>query len=107
AAAEAGAGYTGYVPLRLPHAVKDLFEDWLERNYPDRKEKVLNRIRAIRGGKLNAPNFHSRMSRQDIYTGQIAELLRLACKKAGFKDRSPQLSTSHFRRPREQLKLFA
>ena len=107
AAAEAGARYAGYVPLRLPHAVKELFEDWLERNYPDRKEKVLNRIRAIRGGNLNDPNFHSRMNGQGIYAEQMAELFRLACKKAGFKDRSPQLSTDHFRRPREQLKLFA
>jgi DNA repair photolyase len=106
AAAKAGARYAGYVPLRLPHAVKELFEDWLERNYPERKEKVLNRIRAIRGGGLNDPNFHSRMSGRGIYAEQMAELLRLACKKAGFAERSPELSTEHFRRPREQLKLF-
>jgi DNA repair photolyase len=107
AAAEAGASFAGYVALRLPYQVKSLFEEWLEQHFPDRKEKVLNRIRAIRGGNLNDPNFHSRMSGQGIYAEQMAELFRLACKKAGFKDRSPQLSTSHFRRPREQLKLFA
>ena len=106
AAAKAGARYAGYVPLRLPHAVKELFENWLERHYPERKEKVLNRIRAIRGGNLNDPNFHSRMSGQGIYAEQMAELFRIARKKAGIEERSPNLSTAHFRRPKEQLKLF-
>jgi DNA repair photolyase len=107
AAAEAGARYAGYVALRLPHAVKDLFENWLERNYPEKKNKVLNRIRAIRGGQLSDPKFHSRMRGEGIYAEQMAELFRLACKKAGFTERSPHLSTEHFRRPKEQLKLFA
>ena len=52
AAAEAGATFAAYVPVRLPGAVRPLFEDWLERHYPDRKDKVLGRIREIRGGKL-------------------------------------------------------
>jgi DNA repair photolyase len=106
AAAKAGARYAGYVPLRLPHAVKELFEEWLERNYPAKSQKVLNRIRAIRGGGLNDPNFHSRMSGQGIYAEQMAELFRIACKKAGLGERSANLSTEHFRRPKEQLKLF-
>jgi DNA repair photolyase len=107
AAAKAGARYAGYVALRLPHAVKDLFEDWLERNYPDKKNKVLNRIRAIRGGNLNDPQFNSRMRGEGIFAEQMAELFRLACKKAGIQGRLPELSTKHFRRPKEQLKLFA
>jgi DNA repair photolyase len=106
AAAEAGARYAGYVALRLPHAVKDLFENWLERNYPEKKNKVLNRIRAMRGGRLSDPKFHSRMRGEGIFAEQMAELFRLACKKAGFTERSPRLSTEHFRRPKEQLKLF-
>jgi len=107
AAAKAGARYAGYVALRLPHAVKDLFEEWLERNYPDKKNKVLNRIRAMRGGNLNDPQFNSRMRGEGIFAEQMAELFRLACKKAGIHERSPALSTEHFRRPKEQLKLFA
>jgi DNA repair photolyase len=107
AAAQAGARYAGYVALRLPHAVKDLFENWLERNYPGKKDKILNRIRAMRGGNLNDPRFHSRMRGEGIFAEQITELFRLACKKAGFSERSPRLSTEHFRRPKEQLKLFA
>ncbi|HEX9443262.1 MAG TPA: PA0069 family radical SAM protein [Candidatus Binatia bacterium] len=107
AAAGAGARYAGYVALRLPHAVKGLFEDWLERNYPDKKNKILNRIRAIRGGGLNDPQFTTRMRGEGIFAQQMAELFRLACKKAGIHERSPELSTGHFRRPKEQLKLFA
>ena len=53
AAADAGARFAGMVPLRLPHAVKDIFTAWLERNFPDRREKVLGQIRSLRGGKLN------------------------------------------------------
>jgi DNA repair photolyase len=107
AAAKAGALYAGYVALRLPHAVKDLFEEWLGSNYPDKKNKVLNRIRAIRGGNLNDPQFNSRMRGEGIFAEQMKELFRVACKKAGIHDRSPALSTEHFRRSKEQLKLFA
>jgi DNA repair photolyase len=107
AAARAGARYAGYVALRLPHAVKDLFENWLERNYPEKMNKVLNRIRAIRGGNLNDPQFHSRMRGRGIFAEQMNGLFRVACKKAGIHERSPELSTNHFRRPKEQLKLFA
>jgi DNA repair photolyase len=53
AAARAGARHAGYVVVRLPHGVGELFENWLGEHFPDRKKKVLNRIREIRGGKLN------------------------------------------------------
>jgi DNA repair photolyase len=59
AAVNAGARFAGYVALRLPFGVSGLFEDWLGRHFPDRKEKVLNRVRAIRDGRLNDPgDFH-------------------------------------------------
>jgi DNA repair photolyase len=108
AAAKAGATFAGYVALRLPFAVKSLFEQWLEQHYPDRKEKVLNRIRAIRGGKLNDPNFTSRMRGQGIYAAQMNELFQLAKRKAGITRRWPEFSTAHFRRPpaSPQLGLF-
>jgi DNA repair photolyase len=107
AAAKAGARFAGYVVLRLPFAVKSLFENWLEQHYPERKTKILNRIRAIRGGRLNDPSFHSRMKGEGIYAEQMAELFHLACKKAGIHERSPHLSADHFRRPSgPQLTLF-
>src|SRR5262249_34128839 len=92
AAAKAGADFAGYVALRLPFEVKALFEQWPEHHFPERKEKVLNRIRSIRGGKLNDPNFKSRMRGQGIYTEQMAELFQLAIKKAGINKRWPELT---------------
>ena len=107
AAAKAGAAFGGYVALRLPHVVKALFETWLEQHYPEKKQKILNRIRAIRGGKLNDPSFGSRMKGEGIFAEQMASLFHLACKKAGIQERRPYLSTEHFRRRSGfQLTLF-
>jgi len=98
-AVEAGAQYAGYVTLRLPYAVKDLFEEWITRHFPDRKEKVLNRIRAMRAGKLNDPNFGSRMRGEGIFADQIESLFSVASRKAGIADRHPELSAAAFRVP--------
>ncbi len=81
ASAEAGAQAAAYIPLRLPYVVKELFETWLETNFPERKEKVLHRIRKMRGGKLNDPNFGSRMRDEGEYANQLAVLFRAACRK--------------------------
>jgi len=107
AAAKAGATFSGYVALRLPFAVKSLFEDWLEQNYPEKKNKVLGRVREIRGGKLNDPNFTSRMRGEGIYAEQMAKLFQLARKKSGITERWPKLTIEHFQRPGiDQLRLF-
>ena len=106
AAAGAGARFAGYVALRLPHGVKEIFEAWLGQHYPGKKDKILNRLRAVRSGKLNDPRFHSRMKGEGIFAEQMAELFRVACKKAGIHERAPRLSTEQFRRPTEQLALF-
>jgi DNA repair photolyase len=107
AAARAGASFSGYVALRLPFAVKELFEQWLERHYPGKKNKILNRVREIRRGKLNDPNFKSRMRGDGIYADQMAELFHLARKKSGINARWPKLATEHFRVPaKDQLSLF-
>ncbi len=58
AAGEAGASFAGYEMLRLPHAVAPLFEDWLTRHFPEKKDKVLDRVRAIRGGKMSDSRFY-------------------------------------------------
>ncbi len=108
AAAKAGARFGGYTPLRLPYAVKSLFENWLQEHYPEKKEKILNRIRALRGGKLNDANFHSRMLGEGIFASQMADLFRLACKRAGIDESRPRLNTDGFRRRSvHQLDLFS
>jgi DNA repair photolyase len=107
AAAEAGAQFGGHTTLRLPFAVAPLFEDWLARHFPDRKEKVLNRIRSLRGGKLNDPRFGSRMSGEGLFAQQIEDLFNVAARKAGLTEHRLDLSIAAFRRPSgAQLTLF-
>src|SRR5881398_2095558 len=89
AAVKAGAQFAGYVVLRLPYAVAPLFEQWLARHFPDRKEKVLNRIRAIRGGQLNDSRFESRMTGEGIFAEQIEAMFKVACRKAGIEGTGP------------------
>ncbi|MFY9610514.1 MAG: PA0069 family radical SAM protein [Blastocatellia bacterium] len=107
AAAKAGARHAGYVVVRLPHGVAELFENWLEEHFPDRKKKVLNRIREIRGGKLNDPNFGSRMRGEGVFAEQINSMYKLACRKYGIEPGAAELSIAAFRRPAHpQLNLF-
>jgi len=99
AARRHGAGHASYVMLRLPHAVKDLFVDWLERHFPDRKEKVLSRIREIRDGKLNSTNFGERMKGDGVFADQVRALFATTCRKEGLKFGWPGTSTASFRVP--------
>ena len=99
AVAARGAIAASCVPIRLPFGVKDLFADWLGRHFPDRKEKVLNRIRAMRGGRLNDPRLVSRMRGQGPMAEQVIELFRVARRRVGLAGRPPALSTEAFRRP--------
>jgi DNA repair photolyase len=108
AAAEAGARYAGYQIVRLPGPVAGLLEDWLGRHYPDRKDKVVDRIRAMRGGRLNDVRFGVRMGGEGKMAELIARLFQTATRRAGL-NRSPwPVSPSAFRRPRQeqQLRLF-
>jgi len=107
AVAKAGAIAAGYVPLRLPYGVAPLFEEWLSLHRPLQKEKILNRIRDIRGGRLNDPNFLTRMQGSGAYAEHMAELFELSCRKAGLNSKRPSLSAKAFRRPGpSQLGLF-
>ncbi|MDQ3812727.1 MAG: PA0069 family radical SAM protein [Armatimonadota bacterium] len=107
AAVDAGARFAYYNLLRLPYAVKDIFEEWLTTHLPEKKEKVLHKIRACRGGQLTDSNFATRMTGQGIFAEQVAALFAIACKKAGISGQWPQLSTAAFRRPTPgQLELF-
>lgn len=106
-AARAGARFAGHVMLRLPRGVKELFARWLETHFPNKKEKVLNRIRAARGGNLNDPRFSSRMKGEGIFAEQIAAMFSLACRKAGIAGNGPELTTDNFINNRNrQLSLF-
>lgn len=107
AAVEAGARFAGHVTLRLPHAVAPLFEQWLENHFPEKKEKVLNRLRALRGGKLYDAQFGKRMRGEGIFAEQMDQMFDVACRKAGIADNEPELSTAAFRRSAaSQLSLF-
>jgi DNA repair photolyase len=105
--AKAGAIAASYVPLRLPYGVAPLFEEWLALRRPLQKEKILNRIRDIRGGRLNDPNFRTRMQGSGAYAEHIAELFELGCRRAGLNSKRPTLSAKAFRPPGPvQLGLF-
>jgi DNA repair photolyase len=109
AAAAAGAGHAGYVPVRLPHGVKELFETWLEQHVPARKEKVLGRIRQMRGGRLNDPRFGTRMRGEGPWAEQLRSMFRIARRKHGLDGERRPLSTAAFRRPDvdgRQMELF-
>ena len=108
AAADAGAKAAGYTAVRLPYGVAPLFEKWLETHFPERKEKILNRLRSLRGGKLNDSNWGTRMSGEGIFADQIGRMFDVARRKAGIQNDSRELSAAAFRRPLgAQLPLFS
>ena len=107
AAADAGAHSASPIVLRLPHGLAPLFEDWLERHYPERRQKVMNRVRAMRGGKDYDSAYHTRMRGTGLFAEQIQGLFELACRRSGLSSERLQLSTEHFRVPGDtQLSLL-
>jgi DNA repair photolyase len=106
ACAEAGAQFAGYTIVRLPWAVAPLFEHWLDEHFPGRKEKVLGRIRHLRGNdRLNNSQWHTRMTGEGVFAEQIASLFEVGCRRAAIGERL-KLSTAAFRRTTEQLTLL-
>lgn len=107
ASADAGATSAGFIILRLPFKVKDQFETWLEQHFPDRREKVLNRIKAMRNGKLNNTEFGERMKGEGEFYKHIRTTFEIRAKRLGLNRKSMQLSTNHFVKTHgEQLGLF-
>ena len=104
ACAKAGAQFAGYTIVRLPWAVASLFEHWLEEHFPEHKDKVLGRIRHLRGERLNNSQWHTRMTGEGIFAEQIASLFKISCHRAGIGGR-PTLSTESFRKSTTQLHL--
>ena len=100
AAAAAGARSVGHIPLRLPMAVAGLFQRWLDRHAPDRRDKVLNRIRDLRGGQLNDPRFGHRMRGTGVWADQMRTMFDVARRRSGLSGaKLPPVSTAAFRRP--------
>lgn len=107
AAAKAGARRAGYVVLRLPYGVKDIFQSWLEEHAPGKKARVLDRIRELRGGELNVSEWGARLRGEGVFADQMRALFEMTARKAGLNRERFTLSTEHFRPPGgRQLTLF-
>ncbi len=106
ASAKAGARAAGYVLLRLPHELKQIFEDWLHRHYPDRASHVLELVRETRGGALNDPNFGKRMKGTGPYSDLLARRFERAARQLGLQDR-PELDCTAFIPPRDPARGIA
>lgn len=110
AAADAGATFASYILLRLPHGVKSMFEGWLEQHFPERRDKVLHRVREMRGGRLYDARFAVRGKGEGPWAEQLRALFRVTSSRCGL-DRPPKLSTDAFRVPPApagaQTELFA
>jgi DNA repair photolyase len=109
AAASAGATWAGYVIIRLPLEIKDLFEQWLEQHEPLRARRVMHAIRDLRGGRDNDPRFFSRQRGQGAFAEIIRSRFELACRRHGLNRGRLELRTDLFRPPvpeRKQLDLF-
>ena len=99
----------GYIILRLPHELKQLFKDWLDRHHPLKAAHIMSQIRQMRGGRENDPRFGTRMSGEGIFADLQEKRFRIACERHGFNMRGRnQLDASQFRPPQGagQMKLF-
>ena len=109
AAWAAGAREAGYVMLRLPLEVKDIFQEWLHSEMPDRAAKVMSLVKSTRAGKANDATFGRRMTGTGPYAWSIGRRFELACQRLGINTRRVKLVTDLFRpppQPGEQLTLI-
>jgi DNA repair photolyase len=109
AARNAGAREAGYTMLRLPHEVKGIFKDWLEKQYPDRYARVMSHIKDVRGGRETSSQFGDRMTGSGPTAWLIGRRFQLACQKLGLNAQRLKLRTDLFERPvqvGEQMALF-
>lgn len=97
--AEAGAWQAGYTVVRLPYAVKELFTAWLDQYFPDRKNKILNRLRELNDGKLYDSSWGSRMTGSGLFAEHLSDLFEMGCKRAGLPKKRIRLSIESFRKP--------
>jgi len=109
AVAETGVRHAGYVLLRLPLEIRDLFREWLTENFPDRFEHVFKLVRDTRGGRDYDSTFGKRMTGSGPIAWMIGRRFEVACDRLGFNRTSVKTTTVHFRKPRppaRQLDLF-
>jgi DNA repair photolyase len=95
-AAGRGARYAGYTIVRLPHAVKDLFVEWLKRELPDRALAILSRIRSVRSGELTCSDFGKRMNGEGQVAETIEQLFQSSCRRYRLNETMVVLSTDRF-----------
>lgn len=106
-AAARGATNAAYIMLRLPGPVKELFLEWIEREHPDRVNKIVHRLRDLRGDRLTDSRFGVRMRGEGEWADMVANLFGITCKKLGLNASYRRLSTEHFVRLRHgQRELF-
>ncbi len=109
AAHAAGVREAGYVMLRLPLEIRDLFREWLQENFPHREEHVFKLIREMRGGKDYDSKWFERQKGRGPYAWMIGRRFEMACERLGMNERRAQLTTAHFKKPKKnsaQLSLF-
>lgn len=102
AALEAGAIGAHYVVLRLPHEVNPLFQEWLQAHFPERAQRVMNRVRDLRGGKDYDSDFGKRMHGEGVWADLIRQRFSKAVDRLGmgeFRGRFGRLDGSQFRKP--------
>ena len=109
AARAAGAVSAGYVLLRLPYEIKDLFQEWLTEHRPDRANHVMSLVKSTRGGKAYQADWGKRMIGDGVYAWTIGRRFELACKRLGLNEDKKSLRKDLFMPPQragEQLRLF-
>jgi DNA repair photolyase len=99
AARSAGACEAGYVLLRLPLELKELFREWLATEFPDRAARAINILRSMHGGKDYTPEWRVRQLGRGPYAEQIGARFRLSIKRLGMNGRNCELTSSLFQRP--------
>ncbi len=99
ASAEAGARWAGYVLLRLPYEIKDLFREWLAEHFPDRAAHVMSVLREMRGGRDNDPRFGSRMRGTGVYAQLLRNRFQLACKRLNLNTSGRDVPNTRLFRP--------
>jgi len=100
AATNAGATGAAYIMLKLPYAVKGMFEVWLEQHFPDRAGKIVSRLHSLRGGKLYDSRYGFRQRGEGPFAEQVNSLFEVTCRRLGLNRKDVRsLSTAAFRRP--------
>jgi DNA repair photolyase len=106
ASAEAGADSAGYVLLRLPYEVKDLFKDWLAKHFPMKAEHVMSLVRQMRDGQEYDSTWGVRQRGSGVFADLLSQRFKKACVRLGLNQNRAQLDISRFRKPSAQLALF-